>query len=117
MPWSEARLKPASAAFYIVPFFGYLLQVVVIAMLAATTGTDTVGEGLVLGLLMGAVFTGAVFFVLARFDPTKPEPMNWYWISAGSSAIGMILTSVSRAASAPFPGRLAWQHKGVMQLR
>ncbi|CAN5319375.1 hypothetical protein BH18ACT5_BH18ACT5_11420 [soil metagenome] len=86
--------EPTSAAFYILPFFGYLVLVIAIGMLAAATGTDTFAEGLILGLVLGVLFAGAIFFTTAKFEPTKPDQMTWFVISGGYAAVGIIISSI-----------------------
>ena len=93
--WNAAEAEPpASAAFYILPFFGYLVIVIAIGMLAVATGTDTLAEGLVLGVVLGVLFAGSIFFTTAKFEPTKPEPMSWFVISGGYAAVGIVLAAV-----------------------
>ena len=75
-------------------FFGYLLIVVSIAMLTVATDTDTFAEGLVLGVVLGVLFAGSIFFTTAKFEPTKPEPMKWFVISGGYAAAGIILAAI-----------------------
>jgi uncharacterized membrane protein len=92
--WDAAAATPASAAFYILPFFGYLLIVIAIAMLTVATGSDTLAEGLILGLVLGVFFAGSIFFTTAKFEPTKPEPMNWFLISGGYAAVGIVMAAI-----------------------
>ncbi|HEY7583835.1 MAG TPA: DUF1761 domain-containing protein [Acidimicrobiia bacterium] len=93
--WNAAEATPpASAAFYILPFFGYLLIAIAIAMLAVATGSDTFVEGLTLGLVLGVLFAGSIFFTTAKFEPTKPEPMNWFLISGGYAAVGIVMAAI-----------------------
>jgi ABC-type dipeptide/oligopeptide/nickel transport system permease subunit len=59
-------------AYYIGPIATCLLSTVPTATLALATGTDTFGEAIVLGLVVGIGFAAAVAFVGGIFDPHQP---------------------------------------------
>ncbi len=86
--------QPASAAFYVSAFIGYLVIVIAIGMLAVATGTDTFAEGLILGIVLGVLLAGAIFFTTAKYEPTKLEPMTWFVITGGYAALGIIISSI-----------------------
>jgi hypothetical protein len=90
----SAEAPPPSASFYLLPLFGYLVLVIAIGMLAIATGSDTFAEGLTLGIVLGVLFSGALFFTTAKFEPTKPQPMNWFIISGGYAAVGILISSI-----------------------
>src|SRR5918992_1909646 len=71
------------AAYYVGPLVTCLLSTVATAMLANATGTDTLGEAIVLGLVVGIGLAAAVGFVGGVFDPHKPQPLLWFAIFAG----------------------------------
>ena len=60
-------------AYYVGPLATCLLSTVATAMLAVATGTDTVGEAVVLGLVVGVGLAAAVAFVGGVFDPHQIE--------------------------------------------
>lgn len=90
MPEGE---KPG-ASFYIGPFITCLIATIAIGMLAAATGSDTVGEGIVLGVVAGFGIAASALFVTGYFDPQKPEPMVWVAIVSGYQLVGLTLAAV-----------------------
>jgi hypothetical protein len=93
--WNPAADAPApSASYYLLPFFGYLVLVIGIGMLAVATGSDSFGEGLALGVVLGILIAGPIFFTTAKFEPTKPEPMTWFFVSGGYAAAGILISSI-----------------------
>ena len=81
-------------AYFIGPFITCLLTTIAVAMLAKATATDTVGEGIVLGLITGVGIAGAVIAVTGLFDPQKANPRVWVAISAGYQIVGMLVAAV-----------------------
>jgi hypothetical protein len=65
---------------------------------AETSATDTVAEGIVLGLVAGVGISGAVLLVTGVFDPKKPEPMTWFGVTGGYHLVGLVIASVIVAA-------------------
>jgi Protein of unknown function (DUF1761) len=82
------------AAFYIGPLATCLLSTIATAMLAVVTGTDTVGEAIVLALVVGIGYAAAVAFVGGIFDPHKPQPLVWFAIFSGYQVVGLIIVAV-----------------------
>jgi hypothetical protein len=79
--------------FYIGPLVTCLVAAIAVAMLAEATGSNTFGEGIVLGLVVGVGIAGAVLFVTGVFDPKKPEPLAWFGITAGYHLVGLLIAS------------------------
>lgn len=93
--WDPARQPPAmNPTFYIVPLVTYLVIATAIAMLASATGSDTFGEGIVLGLLIGVGLSAMHTLGDAVFDPNKPQPYTWFAITAAYHLIGILIVSV-----------------------
>lgn len=93
--WDESRTPPEQSAMtYVVPLIAYLVMAVAVGMLAAATGTDTLTEGLVLGLVIGVGLSLAHTFVDASFDPNKPEPWTWFAINGTYHTLGLIIVAV-----------------------
>jgi hypothetical protein len=93
--WDENRASPqASAMTYVVPLVAYLVMAVAVAMLAAATGTDELGEGIVLGLVLAVGLSLAHTFVDASFSPEKPQPWTWFVINGTYHAIGLVILAV-----------------------
>lgn len=79
------------AAIYVVPLIGSVLSAIALGMLAEATGTDTLGEGLVLGVVVAIGFALAIALVTATFETTKPKPMVWGAVNAGYHIVGNLV--------------------------
>lgn len=91
--WDPEGQSPG-IALYIGPLITCLVATIAVAMLAAATGSDTFGEGVVLGVVVGVGVAAAVLFVTGIFDPKKPEPRTWFAITAGYHLVGLLIASV-----------------------
>lgn len=60
------------------------------AMLAVATGTETAGEGAVLGGGVGVGYLVASAAVSAIYDQ-KPEPLNYLWVNGVFNLIGLVV--------------------------
>jgi len=85
------QMNPAS---YVIPLLAFLVTAVATAMLAVATGTDELGEGIVLGLVMGIGLATARTVVDATFDPNLPQPATWFAITAGYHTLGVLIVGV-----------------------
>lgn len=83
-----------SIAFYAGPLLTCFIATAATAMLAAATATDTVAEGIALGVVEGVGIAAAIAFVGGIFDPHKPQPMVWFAIFAGYQLAGLVLAAV-----------------------
>ena len=83
-----------SPAIYVIPLGGSLLSAIVLGMLAIATDTDTVSEGLVLGLVVAIGFALPIAIVTATFESTKPKPYVWGLINAGYHVLGSLIAAV-----------------------
>jgi hypothetical protein len=93
--WDPQRTPPQmSATSYAVPLLTYLVIAAAIAMIAAATGSDTLGEGIVLGLVVGIGLFAMHTLGDAVFDPNKPEPWVWFAITATYHVVGVFIVSV-----------------------
>jgi hypothetical protein len=63
-------------------------------MLAAATGTDTVGEGIVLGLVTGVGIAFTALFVTGFFDPQKPQATLWVAVVGGYHIVGLLIAAI-----------------------
>ncbi|MEX2273948.1 MAG: DUF1761 domain-containing protein [Actinomycetota bacterium] len=81
-------------AVYVVPLIGSILAAIALGMIAQASGTDTVGEGIVLGLVAGVGFAVAIAAVTATFESSKPKPMTWGAINAGYHLVGIVVASI-----------------------
>ncbi|HEX6331896.1 MAG TPA: DUF1761 domain-containing protein [Actinomycetota bacterium] len=87
-------------AIYVVPLIGSALSAIALGMIAVATGTDTVGEGFVLGLVVGIGFAISIALVTATFESTKPKPMVWGAVNGGYHLVGNVVAAVVIAAMA-----------------
>lgn len=93
--WDPGRTPPEmSPMTYIGPALAYTVIAVAIALLARATGSDDVGTGIVLGLVVGVGISVMHTLGDAVFDPNKPEPWTWFAITAGYHAIGQLIVAV-----------------------
>lgn len=79
------------AAFYIGPFITCLVATIATAMLAEATVSNTFGEGIALGLVVGVGLALPLVFVTGMFDPNKPQPLTWFAISGGYHLVGLLI--------------------------
>ncbi|MDX8031521.1 DUF1761 domain-containing protein [Lentzea sp. BCCO 10_0856] len=94
MGWDGNAPEGAGAVIYLVPLVTCFVATLATAMLAAATGTDTVGEGVVLAIVVGIGVSASVLAVTGMFDATKPAAMTSVAISAGYHFAGLLLASV-----------------------
>lgn len=82
------------AAFYVIPFLTCLFGTIAVGMLASATASDTVGEGIVLGLVTGAGIAFSALFVTGFFDPQKPQAMVWVAVVGGYHVVGLLIDAI-----------------------
>lgn len=87
-------------AIYAVPLVGSVLSAIALGMIAFATGTDTIGEGLVLGLVVGVGFAVSIALVTATFESAKPKPFVWGGINGGYHLVGNLVAAIIIAAMA-----------------
>jgi MFS superfamily sulfate permease-like transporter len=96
--WDEARQQPQTNPMtYVVPALLYHIAGVAMAILAAATGTDTLPEGITLGLITGLGFALPMVGVEATFDPNKPKPLTWFAITTAYHLIGFLILAIAIA--------------------
>ena len=96
--WDASRQPPQmNPMTYVLPAAMYLIASIAMAIIAAATGTDTITEGLVLGLITGIGFALPMVGVEATFDPNKPKPMTWFLITVAYHLIGFAILGVTVA--------------------
>lgn len=79
---------------YIVPLLAYVVMAVAVGLLAAATGTDNIGEGVVLGLVVAIGLNLMHTLVDATFDPGKPEPWTWFAINGAYHSISLLIVAI-----------------------
>lgn len=83
---------------YVVPAITCLISAIAIATIAAASATDTLVEGVVLGLVAGIGLACAAVFVVAFFDPKKSHAMTYAAITGGYHVVGLLIASIIVAA-------------------
>ena len=97
--WEPSADEPRpGASMYLAPLVAYLVGSLALGLLAKATSTDTVGEGIVMGLVVAVGIVGSILFVTAVFDPKKPHAMLWFAITWAYHLVGVMLASVILAA-------------------
>jgi hypothetical protein len=84
----------AGNAFYIFPALTCLVGVVAVALLSKATGTDSLGEAIVLGLVVGIGIAGAVTISTAAFEFTKPSRWVFGFIDAAYHLVGLTAAAI-----------------------
>jgi len=80
--------------FYIVPLATTFVIVLATALIAGATGTDTLGEGVVLGLVVGIGYAATIVLTTAAFEFSKPRQWTWGVIDASYHVLGMLIAAV-----------------------
>lgn len=92
--WEPRPDERPGPEYFVGPFVTCLIASIATGLLAAATDTDTVAEGLVLGLITGVGLAGSALFVTGYFDPKKPQPMTWFAITGGYHLVGLLIASL-----------------------
>jgi hypothetical protein len=93
--WDPERTPPEmSPMTYVVPFLAYLVMAAAVGMIAAAAGSDTLADGIVLGLVLGIGLSLMHTLVDATFDPNKPQPWTWFAINGSYHALGLLIVAV-----------------------
>lgn len=79
---------------YIVPAIAYFVASVVTAMFAVATDSDTVGEGLILGLLVGFGYAVTLALVTSAFNPGMPEPRTLFLVTGSYNLVALTIAGV-----------------------
>jgi Protein of unknown function (DUF1761) len=83
---------------FITPLIGSILAAIALGMIAEASATDTIGEGVVLGLVTGIGFAIGISFVTAQFEANKPNRMVWGAVNGGYHLVGTIVAAIVIAA-------------------
>jgi hypothetical protein len=93
--WDESRTPPEmNPMSYALPALLYVIGAIATAMLAVATASDSFGEGLLLGLVIGVGYALTLTAVEAIFDPNKPQPWIWFAISGSYHLLGFVIVAV-----------------------
>jgi Protein of unknown function (DUF1761) len=92
--WEQPEGERPPPTLYLVPLATCLVSVVALAMVAEATATDSFGEAIVLGLVVGIGLAGMALLVTGFFDPKKPQPMVWVAVTSGYHVVGLLVAAV-----------------------
>ncbi len=93
--WEESRPRPEmNPVSYAGPALFYLVSAIATGLLAVATGTDTLAEGVILGLVVGVGYALTVTATDAVFDPNKPRPWTWFAISGAYHVVSLLIVGV-----------------------
>ena len=84
--------KP-NPAIFLFTLVAYFIASVVTAVIAAASGTDTIGEGLALGLMLGVGYAVTAAMVSAVYE-MKPKPTAYIVVNGVYNLIGLTIVSV-----------------------
>ncbi|HUQ56157.1 DUF1761 domain-containing protein [Lentzea sp.] len=89
--WDLSPPEKVGVAILVVPLATCFVLTLVTAMIGAASGTDTIMEGILLGLVIGVGIALPVRFVTGSYDMTKPAPLTFAAIGAGYHVVGLAL--------------------------
>lgn len=93
--WDAERTPPQmSPATYVVPLVAFVVMAIATGLIARAIGSQGLGDGLMLGIVIGVGYAAAHTLVDATFDPLKPAPWTWFAINASYHALGLIIVAV-----------------------
>jgi len=84
----------SSNLFYVVPAATAFVAVLATALLARATGTDTLGEGVVLGLVLAIGYAMTILITTAAFEFSKPRQWTWGVVSGSYHAAGLLIAAI-----------------------
>jgi hypothetical protein len=82
------------AAIYASPLIGDLVSAIATGMLAAATASTTVGEGLVLGIVVAVGYSLVLAATTATFSQNMPAPWTWFAITGAYNLVGLAIVGV-----------------------
>lgn len=77
--------------FYIFPLVTSLVMVTAVALLAQATGVADLGDGILLGLVVGIGFALPLLLQVAAFEFSKPQQWTWGVIDASYHVVGLVI--------------------------
>ncbi|MFD4638631.1 DUF1761 domain-containing protein [Lentzea sp. NPDC058436] len=83
--------EKVNAAVYAIPLLTCFVITLATAMVGNASNTDTIMEGLLLGLVVGVGVAVPVRMVTGAYDMTKPAPITFAAIGAGYHVVGLTL--------------------------
>lgn len=84
----------SSNLFYLTPLVTAFVASVATALIVQATGADTLGDGVVLGLVIGIGYAATIVLNLAAFEFSKPRQWTWGVIDASYHVVGLLIAAV-----------------------
>ncbi|MGH2753663.1 MAG: DUF1761 domain-containing protein [Actinomycetota bacterium] len=81
-------------AIYLAPLVFCFLSTFANAMLAEATGSNSVADGIVLGLVVSVGYALSLLAVTAVFESNKPNASVWGAITAGYHIVGLLISAI-----------------------
>jgi hypothetical protein len=82
-----------NALLFVGTFVAYLVTALALAMLSRATGSDTFGEGLVLGVVTAVGFALAGVAVGALYE-RRSQPLAWFGVTGVFNLLGYLVVAV-----------------------
>jgi hypothetical protein len=95
--WDNEARERLGIAYYVGPLLTCLVSVISVGTLAEATRSDSLCEGLLLGIVVGVGLARAVLFVTGALDPKRPAPVLWFAITGGYHFTGLLIAAVLTA--------------------
>jgi hypothetical protein len=92
--WEPTEEDQPNPLVYFGPLVTSLIASIALAMFATASGSDSFGEGIVLGLVAGVGIAAAVLAVGAYFDPKSRKPWIVFAIHGGYHVVGILIAAV-----------------------
>lgn len=78
---------------FVLTLVAYFVAATVTAMLAVATGSDSAGQGALLGFVVGIGYALTAAGVTALYDK-KPDPFGWFWINGLLNLVGLTVVGL-----------------------
>jgi Protein of unknown function (DUF1761) len=80
--------------FYVIPAATSFVAVMATALIARATATDTLNEGVVLGLVVGIGYAATIVLTTAAFEFSKPRQWTWGLVDASYHVVGLLIAAI-----------------------
>lgn len=79
---------------FVIPAVAYLVTAVATSLLVDALGYTSLGDGLILGLVVGIGYAVTTTAVTANYEPGKPQPWTWFLITGAYHLVGIVIVAV-----------------------
>jgi hypothetical protein len=91
--WEPKEGEGVSPALFAGSAASALVAAIAVGMLAEAAGAETIWDGIVLGLVVGAGIAGTVLLVTVLFEPRTTQKPAWFGASAGYHFVGLMIAA------------------------